>query len=596
MSNVLMQEKSGNTCDINNLDYLDEYAHKNAEVSSLVFMGGRKKESLNGRWNYAIDQYDCCLNQHWWQEKSISEEGFTLPQDYSFDSWPVMNLPCSWNMESEKLFLYESPMLFTRTFSFKKKANERVFLRIGAANYACRVFLNRNYIGAHFGGSTPFMFDVTETISETNRILLVVDATRRPDQVPMYNTDWFNYGGVYRDIDLVRVPDQYIKDFKVSLVPDGTFNKISVSVKMSTPITSEARFVIDELAINELIPIKNGYGNIVINSKPILWSPENPKLYNISIATETDSVSDLVGFREITIVNHDIIINGKKVFLRGISCHEDDVERGKAFTEADCIKIMTDAKELGCNFMRLAHYPHTEMMSKTADRLGIMLWEEIPVYWHIQFNRPETYHTAENMLLELITRDYNRASVIIWSVGNENPDTESRLSFMRRLAETARDNDNTRKIGAACLVSNDNVIADRLAEYLDVIGINEYIGWYDPDFSKLPELFEKSKPSKPVIITEVGAGAMPGHHGSNTDKFTEEYQEYVYERQISEIRKIPYIKGMTPWILYDFRCPRRTNALQDYYNRKGLISPNREHKKRAFYTLQKFYNEIASEY
>lgn len=581
--------------DFNTRNYLDEYEGKDALHSNLIFVDGRMHESLNGPWHYAVDPYDCCVNQHWWHEKKVNEEGYSLPLDYSFDNWPTMNLPCSWNLFDDKLFWYESNMVFSRRFSFVRNHDEKVFLRIGAANYACRVFINKQYVGMHSGGSTPFMFEITDYLQPDNRIILVVDAARKTDRLPMNNTDWFNYGGVYRSIDLYRVPTLHIKDFKIALEPNGSFNKINVSVKLSEKVDKNAEIIIEELGICENIPIKEGEGKLVIAKSPELWSPENPKLYNVIVKCGSDQVEDQVGFREIRVVGRNILINGKNTFLRGISCHEDSEVNGKSFTQEECAHIMQDAKDLGCNFMRLAHYPHTEMMSKLADRIGMLLWEEIPVYWAIDFTNPKTYNTAENMLMELITRDYNRASVVIWSVGNENPDTDERLKFMSDLVKTAKSADKTRMVSAACLVSSaTNSIADRLAEYVDIIGINEYIGWYVPNFEKLPELFKNSDPTKPVIITECGAGALYGNHGTIHDKGTEECQADVYEHQIAQISVIPYIRGMTPWILYDFRCPRRQNVeFQFGFNRKGLIAQDRKHRKMAFYVLQKFYNKLA---
>lgn len=345
-----------------------------------------------------------------------------------------------------------------------------------------------------------------------------------------------------------------------------------------------------------MIEIQDGEGSLVIDAKPELWSPENPKLYDVKLSCREDRVSDRIGFREIKVENGDILLNGKALFLRGISCHEDSVENGKGLTDEERMENILIAKELGCNFMRIAHYPHNEKMAKLADEMGMLLWEEIPVYWAIRFEREKTYEDAENQLRELITRDWNRASVIIWSVGNENADTDERLKFMSSLAECARKEDETRLVSAACLVDGaKNMIADRLIDYLDVIGINEYCGWYTPDFEKLPQLMANSNPTKPVIITEFGADAMPDHHGTITDKGTEECQAYVYERQIETLRNIDYIKGLTPWILYDFRCPRRASVIQQYYNRKGLLSPDKKYKKPAFNVLQKFYLELKEE-
>lgn len=599
--------------DIHLENYTDQYEGKQATAADAVFMGGRETFPLNGTWNYAVDQYDTCLRQRWFRERYVDERGFTVPVDFSFDTWPEMELPVCWNVVRPEFIIYDGSMVFTKKFAFDKKDDEAVYLRIGAANYICRVFLNGAYVGMHRGGSTPAFFEVSEQLKEENRILIAVDSTRRPEQVPTENTDWFNYGGVYRDIELVRVPKVHIKDFRIALVPDGTYRNIQVTVRMSRPVTTTATVCIEELGVRQEVPVTEGSGaylldicegsrsgqerfgkedSFVAGASHVLWSPEHPKLYEVSVSCMGDTVSDRVGFREIKVEQGEILLNGRPVFLRGISCHEDSVANGKALTDEERIENIKLAKELGCNFMRIAHYPHHENMAKLADEMGILLWEEIPVYWAVLFNREKTYADAENQLRELIARDCNRASVIVWSVGNENADSDERLSFMSRLAGCARREDSTRLISAACLVDGaKNRIADRLTEYLDIIGINEYYGWYSPDFEKLPQLFENSSPDKPVVITEFGADALQGLHGTTEDKGTEEYQAYVYERQIETIRNISYIKGMTPWILYDFRCPRRTAAIQKYYNRKGLLSEDKRYKKPAFEVLQGFYRE-----
>ncbi len=578
--------------DIHLEDYTQQYEGKQATADTMVFDSGRKRALLNGKWQYAVDQYDTCLRQHWFEERRFDENGYTLPLDYSFDEWPVMQLPCCWNTLDEKFLLYDGSMVFTRKFSHSGNGEERVILKVGAANYLCRVFVNRSYVGMHRGGSTPGYFDITDVIKTDNRIMLVVDSTRRETQVPTENTDWFNYGGVYRDIELIYVPKVYIKDFRIALVPDGTFSKIQAQVKLSEKISCEAWLCMEELGIKSQISVSDGTGTVIIEARPELWSPDTPRLYGVTVSCMGDLVSDRVGFREIKVEKGEIFLNGSPVFLRGISSHEESVENGKGLTDEERTENILLAKELGCNFMRIAHYPHSERMARLADEMGILLWEEIPVYWAIRFEREKTYEDARNQLRELMMRDWNRASVIVWSVGNENADTDERLKFMGRLAGCAREEGGNRLVSAACLVdSRKNVIADRLTEYLDVIGINEYCGWYTPDFEKLPQLMANSRPQKPVIITEFGADALAGHHGAVTDKGTEECQAYVYERQIEVLRKIDYIKGMTPWILYDFRCPRRTSYIQNYYNRKGLCSADKKYKKMAFYVLQKFYQE-----
>ena len=571
-----------------------EYFGKMATAESMIFDHSRKKESLNGHWHYAVDQYDTFLHQKWFLENYYDAGGNTLPVDFSFDEWELMNLPCCWNMTDRMYMLYEGSMIFTRKFLYaSRNDDERMILKIGAANYLCRVFINKKYVGMHRGGSTPSYLDITDYLGHENRIFLQVDNTRRSNQVPMNDTDWFNYGGVYRDIELIRVPKVHIKDFKIALEPGSDFSRINVKIAMSENYSGNATLKIEELGILQEVPVENGVGDFSFEAHPMLWCPDSPKLYDVTLECAGDTVSDRVGFREILVKEMDIILNGKPLFLRGISCHEDSVENGKALTDEERLENIRIAKELGCNFMRVAHYPHNERMSQLADELGLLLWEEIPVYWGIQFASEDTYNDAENQLKELITRDYNRASVIIWSVGNENADTDERLHFMSRLAQCSHTLDHTRMVSAACLVNYEkNAIEDRLEQYLDIIGLNEYCGWYTAEWRMLPELFENSNPPKPVIITEFGADAYPNLRGTIADKGTEDCQAYVYERQIENIRKISYIKGMTPWILHDFRCPRRTSVNQRYYNTKGLLSADKKHKKLAFYVLQDFYKEM----
>lgn len=574
--------------------YMKEYFEKLVTADDMIYDRFRKKESLNGHWHYAVDQYDTCIRAKWYEEHYYDEGGNSLPVDFSFDEWEMMTLPCCFNTFSDLYKLYDGSMIFTRKFLYaRQKDDERMILKIGAANYLCRVFLNKKYVGMHRGGSTPCYFDLTDLLEHENRILIQVDSTRRNNQVPALDTDWFNYGGIYRDIELIRVPKVHVKEFKIALEPDSNFKKIRALVRMSEEITGTAILTICELGIEKEIPVQGGRGELLVEAEPEVWSPENPKLYDVELSCEGDKVRDRVGFREIRVKGMDIVLNGKPVFLHGISCHEDSVPNGKGLTDEERIENIRIAKELGCNFMRVAHYPYHERMAQLADELGILLWEEVPVYWNIHFDSEDTYQDAENQLKELIHRDYNRASVIIWSVGNENEDTDPRLQFMGNLAKCAHELDHTRAVSAACLVNfKKNAIEDRLEQHLDIIGLNEYCGWYTADLKTLPALFANSKPEKPVIVTEFGADAYAGLHGTITDKGTEECQAFVYEKQIETIRNIPYIKGMTPWILYDFRCPRRTSVNQKYYNTKGLLSADKKYRKQAFYVLQQFYKEL----
>ena len=416
----------------------------------------------------------------------------------------------------------------------------------------------------------------------------------------MDNTDWFNYGGIYRDVLLIRTPKVYIKDWFIRLNPNTNFSQIKADITVSggEEKDSNVHLIIKELNVDMDIPVKNGkaHAQIMLKEKELnLWSPENPRLYDVIINYGDDTVNDTIGFREIKVCGHDIFLNGKKIFLKGICVHEDHVLLGKA-TDEDVIRLtIRDLKELNGCYLRLAHYPHDARFAKIADEEGVLLWEEIPVYWAVAFNNQKTYADAENQLSELILRDRNRASVIIWSVGNENADTQDRFTFMSNLVKRTRELDDSRLVSAACLIDHEElVIRDRLADALDVIGINEYYGWYEPDFEKLPKILSNSDPGKPVLICEFGACARSGQRGTEHDLYSEDKQKKLYEQQIAVFKKCKYIAGITPWILYDFRSPRRLHRYQEGYNRKGLIDADRKTRKLAFYTLQKFYGEINS--
>ena len=255
------------------------------------------------------------------------------------------------------------------------------------------------------------------------------------------------------------------------------------------------------------------------------------------------------------------------------------------------------AKELGCNFVRLAHYPHNEYMVRLADEMGILVWEENPVYWTIEWDNNNTYNNAQQQLNEVIQRDKNRASVIIWSMSNETPNSEARMIFLKKLADFTRKTDPTRLISAALEQSSLNgnssvrTIHDPFADIVDVLSFNQYIGWYDGLPEKCETVTWEIKQNKPVIISEFGGGAKFDYHGDKNTRWTEEFQEYLYEENLKMLSKLPQLRGMSPWILMDFRSPRRVlPEIQDNWNRKGLLSEKGE-KKKAYFVLQGYYLE-----
>ncbi|MDR0641085.1 MAG: hypothetical protein LBG07_01330 [Treponema sp.] len=590
---------------IHNSDYEAEYLEIRAGSDSLINTAGRGGESLNGRWNFIPDWYDTLRRAHWYRDVRLSPAGLPLPCDWDWEAWDRIKVPAVWNLERPELYYYESTGIYTRTFGYiPKDEGERLILRFEGASYRASVFLNGILAGSHDGASTPFNFDITALVKRgpaaENRIIVAVDARRSPYRIPTDNTDWFNYGGLYRDVLLYRLPARHIKDWFLRLAPGG--GKILADIYLGGGAGGQVRVEIPELGTVAEGAVRDSRACLEIEAKPVLWSPESPKLYDVQIdfipqgqdAAPGDRIRDRIGFREISVRGTDIFLNGKKVFLRGVCVHEDHIKLGKTTNAALIRSVIRDLKEMNGNYLRLAHYPHDGLFAKIADEEGVLLWEETPVYWAVAFGNPPTYGDAENQLSELILRDRNRASVIIWSVGNENADTDDRLSFMSALVKKARSLDDSRLVSAACLIDHENLlIQDRLADFLDIIGINEYYGWYDPDFGKLPRILANSQPEKPVLICEFGGGARQGQRGTADDLWTEDKQKALYEKQVETFKQCPYIAGLTPWILYDFRCPRRLNRYQEGFNRKGLIDADRLTRKPAYYVMRQFYGEIA---
>ena len=431
-------------------------------------------------------------------------------------------------------------------------------------------------------------------IEGENTVIVKVDNKRHAEDVPTQIFDWWNYGGITRDVMLVKVLPVYLEDYNLQLTSlEG--RQLAFSVKLNKAEADHTVTLnIPELKLKKTIKTNaDGTASISMKAKPQLWSPENPKRYQVEITLDNSIISDSIGFRMIETRGKQILLNGQPIFLKGISIHEEKPNGGgRANGTEDANTLLSWAKELGCNFVRLAHYPHNEYMVREAERMGIMVWSEIPCYWTIDWKNAKTFENAKQQLSDMIRRDHNRANVIIWSIANETPHSAERDAFLSGLAKHARSLDNTRLISMAMEVTGAanyvNRLNDNMNEYVDVVSFNQYIGWYR-DVNDAPKMTWEIPYNKPVIISEFGGGAKYGYHGAKNQRWTEEFQENLYRENTAMLDKIEGLAGTTPWILKDFRSPRRVLPdIQDYYNRKGLFSDKGE-KKLAFYVLKQWY-------
>jgi beta-glucuronidase len=577
----------------------------------LVGSDHRPVTSLDGDWHYLVDQSPG--RALYTASGEINDKSYALNehpnivgkhnQEYDFSTAPTLKVPGDWNTQVPELFNYEGVLWYQRDFEAQPKANTRTFLHVGAANYRSHVWVNQKRVCDHEGGYTPFDCEVTALLHQgTNFVVIAVDATRIVDGIPSVGIDWFNYGGLTRDVSLVTVPSAFIDDYDLHLLRSANFDPHNTEITgyvhvVNVPAGTVVTVDIPGAGANGTSTTDaDGNARFTVKAAQLtLWSPDNPKLYKVTLTSGNDRLTDDIGFRDVRVDGTRILVNGKPIFLQGANIHaEAPIRGGRANTDSDVNTIFAYLKEMNANFVRLAHYPHDERMERAADRAGIMIWSEIPNWQHISFDKPEVYAKDVFMLKEMIRRDRNKASVILWSVSNETPNNPARTKFLTNLASEARRLDPTRLITSAIIGPRPSgmemVSNDPLCDALDVIGQNEYIGWYEmtpEDADNIHWTF----PQKPVIISEFGAEAKSGNHGAVNQRWTEEQQVYVFQHQFVMLNKIPQLRGVAPWILMDFRSPTRNiPKLQDGYNRKGLISEDGK-KKQAFTFFENVYAE-----
>jgi len=640
-------------------DFFSQKPPEYAKPSNLIgWIDNREYLSLNGQWKYIVDPMNNGLPETsffgGFPENKTQKDGYELIE-YNFDQADVINVPGAWNEQKDELFFYQGSIWLFKKFNFNIDPNKLNHLYIGASNFSTKIFLNGERVGQFNSGYTAFNFDISDYLIDGENVLLVqINANLSEDSVPTKKTDWWPYGGLVGDVLIVNTPKIFIENAYVQ-ISDLQKKRLNFRAKLNLNKNMNIKLIIDELNLQRSFTTnKNGEIDESIKFKNIdLWSPDNPKLYNVTVKIEGDEIVDQIGFREIKTKGKQIFLNGTPIKFKGISMHAEPIgEKGVAFSKAHFESLVTTSKELNINFIRAAHYPYTRHMAKVCDELGIMLWEEIPVYWNINWTNKQTKEDALNMLSNLVTRDWNRASVVVWSLGNETPFSKDRMTFMNDLKDRLGELDVSR-LKSAAILSGDaqtfskliSIIAkvglekkdltakeryifeeiiknvpvpvekllpfeininDPLANELDLIAYNEYFGWYYTSFFSaqigiresllreimfelMPSFIIRSEFNKPIHISEFGAGAKHSFKKTN-QVWSEEYQAKVYLKQLEMLKSNPQVQGISPWILKDFRSMMRPlNNVQDFYNRKGLIDEN-GNKKQAFSVLSNFYD------
>jgi beta-glucuronidase len=563
---------------------------------------GRDVQSLNGKWDAIIDLYDQGRKNNIFLNKK--PEGKTDFYEYSFDHGLRLNVPSDWNSQLPELKYYEGTVWYARKFDVQKEADERLFLYFGAVSYRCRVYLNGKETGRHEGGFTPFLIEVTALVKDTGNFLaLEVNNTRTADAIPAMAFDWWNYGGITRDVFLVKTPKTFIQDYFIRL-DKYKADKIDVHVTLSEKTANTSvEIEIPELKIKQTLVTNNeGVAATSFHVKKLeRWSPELPKRYKVIVSSNNDKVEEMIGFRNIRVKGEDIYLNDKPVFLKSINFHEEIPQRkGRAFSEADAVMLLSEAKALGCNMIRLAHYPQNEYTIRIAEKMGFLLWEEIPVWQGIDFKNEETKLKAGNMIKEMVMRDKNRCALTFWGVANETQPSELRNDFLKYLIRCCKDIDTTRLITAAFDLVRFNrdrqvfIMDDLFIKELDVVAVNKYMGWYH-QWPVIPDkaIWDVAK-GQPLIVSEFGGEALYGKTGDAdvVSSWSEDYQATLYRDNLEMFKHIPNLRGTSPWVLFDFRSPFRFHPVnQEGWNRKGLVS-DQGYRKKAWYIMKEYYDNI----
>lgn len=586
------------------------------------------KTSLNGAWHYLVDPIDTGYRNHrnWHPFDAVANTKASAspyylnrerkrPEErieYDFAAAPTLTVPGDWNHQQAELLYYEGSVWYERDFEYDLPAGRRLFVHFHGANYRADVYVNGEKAGFHEGGFDPFSLEITDLVERgKNDIVVRVDNRREANRVPGLAFDWWNYGGLIRGVDLVETPAVFVRDYFLQLDKDqpnrltgyvqldghdggaaGAKNAVGLSLA-GTDVSATLR------------PDADGRATVDLPADKLRrWSPDDPYRHTVTLSVGDDRVRDRIGLRTVETRGQDLLINGEPVFLRGICMHDENPFRpGRVTTAAESALLLGWVRELNANAVRLAHYPHNEYTVRLADSLGLLLWEEVPVYWGVNYTDPATYATAAGQLRSLIHRDKNRAATVIWSVANETPrEDPDRLDFLRRMADVARGIDDTRLVSAALDRTEDYTaarvtITDPFAATTDVVSVNEYIGWYGSTPERIGKMsWDLSDHDKPLVISEFGAGALAGLRGPKEERWTVDHQAWMYDETLKMIDAIPNLRGVMPWILVDFRSPRRNlPGVQDGWNRKGVVGSDGS-KKPAFYVLRDYYARKAAEY
>ena len=521
-------------------------------------------------------------------------------------------------------------LYYRRTFTVSSRMLEkRLFLRFGSVTHKAEVWLNGTCLGKHSGGFLPFSFDITEAARAGENELEVivnniVDETTLPagrmvhQKFPglpeeihnLPNFDFYNYSGIMRPVCLYTAPESYIEDISIYGKMDGSFYW---DVKANGEGTVSVRLL--DAAGNEVAAGEGFKGTGRIDQVQ-LWEPGHPVLYSLEVTLtgsdgEKDTYTEVFGFREVSIRDCRIHLNGKPVYLKGFGKHEDSPVHGRGFDMAYNVKDIGLLKWIGANSFRTSHYPYCEEMLQLCDREGILVIDEAPaVGLNAGFTATgllggnpngtwKLFKTAEHhrqVLRDMVQRDKNHPCVIIWSVANEPASQEDGAKeYFEPLLNLVRELDEQKRPATLVTYEGSNPVSCKVAEICDLLIINRYRGWYDTEgnlrgaaalLKDELEGFHKRCPDKPIMLGEYGADTIAGFHDINARIFSEEYQVDFLRAYGEVFDSLPYITGEHVWNFADFATAENIKRVGG--NKKGVFTRDRSPKMAAHFLKERW--------
>jgi beta-galactosidase/beta-glucuronidase len=604
------------------------------ELASDINSSGYK-QSLNGTWEFRLDPQGTGEKQRWWEDK---QKG----------TWEEVEVPSSFNLYEKHLKKYQGRGWYRKTFKINKalKRDERVILRFLGVPIRAKVWLNNHLLGEHLFPYTAFEFDATEQLHPAGENVLVVLADNELLEWAIPDTKctgWWICGGICRDVYLEVRPTVAITNLWLDAKMTGKSWEFDVAAVVTnygqTPQTLSMTAVLRDLKGEGIwrrqdeVTLAPGENKVALRGssdevKP--WSPASPTLYELTATILSADMSGVAprrseasakaeegqmpysrtiktGFRQIEVRGSEIFLNGKKILLKGLSRHELFAGLGSIVPRERTLADVKDIKELGCNFLRTAHYTQHPYLYELCDEMGLLVWTEIPAW---QSNSQVLGDTdviekwGKAQIAEMINQYRRYPCVVVWSVGNEfDSANENVVRYVKETTEFVRQMDATRLVSYA---SNRHK-KDICYKYADFIAINEYYGWYHGEINDvgpyLDWLHEKY-PDKPILVSEFGSGATTDTDPNRSKWPTNDQGCFSFDCQVRFLRehleqifapqRRDYVAGGLVWLYNDFDNFNESGfykrpAKWTDVNLKGLVTIDRQHKP-SFDMVKQYFN------